>query len=247
MLKKYPFVLLPFLLLVQDSGFVDGRGNDGFAVVELFTSEGCSSCPPADLLLTKIIDETGSAQRIYCLSFHVDYWNYIGWKDPYSDKSYSERQRRYSQSFLSGRIYTPQMVVNGTSEFVGSSESEARKAIDAALRQSHAELLTVTSMEVENGRVTASFDFKGPERKYLLNIALVERGLAQRVTRGENSGRKLTHDNVVRVLQTTEIPSAQKGKLTLTMPADANPASCSVIAYAQTENMKVVAATERRL
>src|SRR5262245_48953789 len=96
----------------------------GFAVVELFTSEGCSSCPPADRLLADLAKRPG----VYALEFHVDYWNSLGWRDPYSAAAYSDRQRMYGDD-----IYTPQMVVNGTNLFVGSNRARAEAAIAAGL------------------------------------------------------------------------------------------------------------------
>src|SRR5690349_4207594 len=98
--------------------------SQGFAVVELFTSEGCSSCPPADKLLAELAHKPG----VYALEFHVDYWNSLGWRDPYSAAAYSNRQRDYGDE-----VYTPQMVVNGTNVFVGSNRQSAEAAITSAL------------------------------------------------------------------------------------------------------------------
>lgn len=244
MVKYLCIALLLCLFMIHAPETVQGRDEGGFAVVELFTSEGCSSCPPADRLLTKIIEKANPNQRIYCLSFHVDYWNYIGWNDPYSDKSFSERQRKYSRAFRSSRIYTPQMIVNGTTEFVGSDRSRAEKAIEAGLGKNNTESLSISKPVVADGRLTVTFDFAGQSRPYLLNIALVERDLAQQVTRGENSGRKLTHDNVVRQLETREIKSSGNGKLSLPIPSIVNLDKCAVIAYVQNQDdMQVVAAT----
>ena len=115
----------------------DNNSPSSFAVVELFTSEGCSSCPPADKLLGEIVANARENKKsVFALAFHVDYWDYIGWKDPYAKKAFSERQQRYAQTFRSNRIYTPQMVVNGTEEFVGSNRAKARANIESALKKS---------------------------------------------------------------------------------------------------------------
>ena len=98
------------------------------AVVELFTSQGCSSCPPADALLTSL----AAQQDVLALAYHVDYWDYVGWKDTFGDGRYSDRQRAYAKSWGSSRIYTPQMVINGTSAVVGSRRGEVHGAIDRA-------------------------------------------------------------------------------------------------------------------
>ena len=98
------------------------------AVVELFTSQGCSSCPPADALLTSLAEQGD----VVALAYHVDYWDYVGWKDTFGEADYSDRQRAYAQSWGSSRIYTPQMVVNGTMAVVGSRRGEVHGAIDEA-------------------------------------------------------------------------------------------------------------------
>jgi hypothetical protein len=104
-------------------------------VVELFTSQGCSSCPAADKNLADLIEKAeAKGQLIIGLSFHVDYWNYIGWKDPYSKSDFTERQRKYASHLNSESVYTPQMIVNGEKEFVGSDKSSATTQITKALQ-----------------------------------------------------------------------------------------------------------------
>ena len=109
------FSILAFQHIDQVEQSNEKQIQNGVNVVELFTSQGCSSCPPADALLAQIKDDT----NVIALSYHVDYWNYLGWKDPYSNKAYSAYQRSYAKELNSG-VYTPQMVVNGSKEFVGS-------------------------------------------------------------------------------------------------------------------------------
>jgi hypothetical protein len=101
----------------------------GFAVVELFTSEGCSSCPPADQVLADVSHGAG----VYALEYHVDYWNSLGCRDPYSAAAYSDRQRAYADALGEDQVYTPQMIVNGTNAFVGSNRQRAEAAIAAGL------------------------------------------------------------------------------------------------------------------
>ncbi|MEO1256072.1 MAG: DUF1223 domain-containing protein, partial [Bacteroidota bacterium] len=98
-------------------------------MIELFTSEGCSSCPPADRLLSSVINNTDKNVEVLGLSFHVDYWDYIGWKDPYASKAYSTRQRVYGRKFQNRSIYTPQMIVNGKHEFVGSNRNALNQSL----------------------------------------------------------------------------------------------------------------------
>ena len=98
------------------------------AVVELFTSQGCASCPPADALLTALAEQ----DDVVALAYHVDYWDYVGWKDTFAQEAYSDRQRAYAKSWGSSRIYTPQMVVNGAKAVVGSRRNEVQNALDRA-------------------------------------------------------------------------------------------------------------------
>jgi hypothetical protein len=122
-------------------------------LVELFTSEGCSSCPPADVLLKKLYAANDPENpQVIVLSEHVDYWNSIGWKDPYSPAAFSQRQNAYGQRFHPGSVYTPQMVVNGVAEFVGNDSREANRKIAAAGAQT-AQFLSVCSWSVRGLRV----------------------------------------------------------------------------------------------
>src|ERR1700743_3380708 len=130
------FFLLGFTAIIALSAFINLKktaaskvvDTKGFAVVELFTSEGCSSCPPADAVVAKLQKES-AGKPIYILAYHVDYWNHLGWKDAFSDAAYSARQKDYAQYLKIEGIYTPQIVVNGKTEFVGSEEGTLHKAI----------------------------------------------------------------------------------------------------------------------
>src|SRR5476651_2318953 len=107
--------------------------GNGFVLIELFTSEGCSSCPPADELVARVQKEDKD-KPVYILAYHVDYWNNLGWKDQFSSPAYSQRQRQYA-AWLKAEVYTPQIVVNGKKEFVGSEEGTLRNAIQSGLQK----------------------------------------------------------------------------------------------------------------
>ena len=221
--------------------------ESGVAVVELFTSEGCSSCPPADRLLQDLIEDAAAAdKKVYALSFHVDYWNYLGWKDPYSDARYSKRQRSYRHFFESGRVYTPQMIVNGRKEFVGSNRGKAMLAIKSALSRPAAVRFEVEIQSKEASILRASYKATGlpGNKKILIQAAVVEEDLTQRVARGENRGRKLTHDNVVRSFQTTDAHPLGKDVLRIPYPAELNLTKSRLILYAQeSSTMEILGAT----
>ncbi|MES2112408.1 MAG: DUF1223 domain-containing protein [Bacteroidota bacterium] len=109
-----------------------GTPGKGFAVIELFTSEGCSSCPSADALVARV-EKEATDKPVYILAYHVDYWNRLGWKDAFTSPEYSARQSQYADWLNLSSVYTPQIVVNGRKEFVGSEEGTLRNAIKSDL------------------------------------------------------------------------------------------------------------------
>jgi hypothetical protein len=172
-------------------------------VVELFTSEGCSSCPPADDLLARLeADQPIPGARIIALSEHVDYWNRLGWTDPFSSKRFSERQNAYADVFRKPSVYTPQMVVDGQVEFTGSDARRAKKEIESAARTPKA-AVEIARDGASNGiRIrVASLPAGDRREKAEVLLALVEDGITSDVRRGENAGRRLAHTAVVRRLE----------------------------------------------
>ncbi len=230
-------VLLLFLLT---SVLHSAKAQDGFAVVELFTSQGCSSCPSADRVLSELLnDAEKSGTNVYGLSFHVDYWNYIGWKDPYSSAVYSQRQRNYAKGIDAHRVYTPQMVVNGNSEFVGSNKAEANRNVERALATKAAYAIKIKDWKVEGSQGSFQYQLNRAPHGERLNIAVVERDVENYVSKGENRGKTLSHDNVVRVFES--ITLKQNGKLNLNLNG-VNPEKSSLILYIQDDNLKVLGA-----
>jgi len=203
------------LPILHASGPASAASTDHHAVLlELFTSEGCSSCPPADAFL-KALDEAGRVDdvEIIAIEEHVDYWNRLGWTDPFSSHNWSERQERYARSFRHDGVYTPQLVVNGRSEVVGSSAREARPQIIEASKSPTAELhLSLASLSSQSAEVTISVENIPPEAHAAeLWLAVTERGLASNVLRGENEGHNLTHAAVLRSLTHVRAQHADAG------------------------------------
>jgi hypothetical protein len=173
-------------------------------VVELFTSEGCSSCPPADAVLSKLAREQAIAGvEIVPLGMHVTYWDQLGWKDAASLAEATARQQAYGRIFGEDRVYTPQAVIDGRDELVGSDEAGVRRAVERAAKRPHARV-ALTAERSAAGTVIAHVtvsdvpaDVKEPLRTLIL---ITEDGLTSIVKRGENGGRTLHHDAVVRVL-----------------------------------------------
>lgn len=191
------------------------------AVLELFTSQGCSSCPPADALLNKTIKESQNP-KIIGLSFHVSYWNYLGWTDPYSSEAHSKRQSWYNQSFKVG-VYTPQVVVNGTNQYVGGDKTASDTNIKTAL--SRPATVAIDLSLTDNKLI---YNLMGQYANTLIHIAVVQNEASNFVKRGENGGRQLTHNNVVLSLDTRKA-SATTGEINLQLPNTAS----KVIVFAQ--------------
>lgn len=166
-------------------------------VVELFTSQGCSSCPPADALLIRLAQDP----NVIPLSFHVDYWNHLGWSDPFSSAAFSQRQQRYAGK-LGSNVYTPQAVINGSTELVGSDETRARRVINGSGARSAGASIKLSRV---GGKVVA--DVSVTERvagRLQLVFVTYQRSVTTPVARGENGGRNLRNDFVVRRLSVVD-------------------------------------------
>lgn len=191
-------------------------------LVELFTSEGCSDCPPADALLARL-DATQfvPGARAIVLSEHVTYWNHEGWRDPFSLRIMDERQRQYAQRFALGEVYTPQMVVDGEHQFVGSDAASLTRAV------ARAALTPKLNIAIENvhwSKSAVQFSARGDNRTAVNLIAvLAENGTTSEVARGENAGRTLHHVAVVRAMKDFGSAAANGRPLQLSLPRP-NPA-----------------------
>jgi hypothetical protein len=174
--------------------------------LELFTSEGCSSCPPADGLLAKLDEQQPVAgAEIIALEEHVDYWDHQGWVDPFSSSQWTQRQQAYASELRDHGVYTPELVVNGKSAFVGSREGEAYRAVAAAAAQAQTEIGVALLQSEKAGHQRVKIDVgkvqggvAGDPAEVWLVIA--ETALHSEVTAGENAGHQLHHAPVVRWL-----------------------------------------------
>lgn len=202
--------------------------NNGFAIVELFTSEGCSSCPLADESVAKLLGDNNS--NVYVLGFHVDYWNRLGWQDAYSSHSYSQRQQQYAAK-LGSDIYTPQAIVNGTVQFTGSDAGQLHTRVQEGLTGKAGVVINISAESSNGHSINVSYNL--PDNQHgILNIALVQAHAQSNVQKGENTGRVLHHVNVMRDFKTVTIKQ-QAGSQVLTLPAGLSVKDCSIIAYTQ--------------
>src|SRR5579871_6682607 len=178
-------------------------------VVELFTSEGCSSCPPADHLLARLENEQPVPQaEILVMEEHVDYWDHQGWRDPFSAPFYTERQQDYALAFAVEDVYTPEMLVDGHPGFTGSDGRRALEAIQNAAKAAHASVTIRRNGESEIG-ISAS-NFPAGTKSAEIVLAITEDGLANNVLRGENAGKRLSHAAVARSLSSVARFDARK-------------------------------------
>lgn len=199
-----------------------------FAVLELFTSEGCSSCPPADKLLPQL---AALDSNIIALSFHVDYWDHLGWKDPFSNAGFSERQRKYGGQFHLESIYTPQLVINGRYELVGSNRLTAEADIKRVLEEKAAVQLSIDEVKKEDKKLLISCQANGDFKNTDLLVALVQTHAEMKVRAGENEGANLSHTNVVRSF--IHLPVQPTMNVKIDLPGDLAEANWKLILYTQ--------------
>jgi hypothetical protein len=222
--------------------FIKHTGNrNGFAVLELFTSEGCSSCPPADDVLARVQQEAGD-KPVYVLAFHVDYWNRLGWKDQFSDPEYSKRQYQYNRWFT-GQVYTPQVIVNGKSECVGSDEPAVNSAIANALNAPASTSLSLQGQQ-HSGSVDLNYQVTGNAGNDQLFIAIVQKHAVSSIRAGENEGRTLSHAQIVRQLYTIDLTAA-KGTEHFHLPENFNAKDWEIIGLVQNPETGVIAIAAR--
>ena len=214
-----------------------------FALLELFTSEGCSSCPPADELIERIKNEYKD-QPVYILGFHVDYWDRQGWKDVFSNHDYTIRQSEYADMFRLNSMYTPQLIVNGSAEMVGSDQLKVRNAITRSLSVEHTTELLISAKPADS-LLTLDYDvFNAPEFSHIL-VAVTKKSALTRVERGENKGHILSHIQVVYSLRKEPLNSDGKGNISIRLPLGYNKTEWEVIVFIQSLKDGQVSAIER--
>lgn len=214
-------------------------------VLELFTSQGCSSCPSADVLLQKVKKEY--KEEVFALSYHVDYWNYIGWKDPFSKATYAEKQRDYNIKFRNRSNYTPQIVVNGKEHFVGSSSSKMYSKIDAYKAKKSANSISLEEVSVDKKNVMFNYDVQGSLNNRVIRTLLVLDERTTEVKRGENRNRTLKNANIV-VAERSFVLEGAEGEMKIAIPEIVdNNEKLNLIVLVETANYDITAAAKQRL
>jgi len=237
-MTRYLFILLTIigttLINAQDK-------NNNTIVLELFTSQGCSSCPPADELLETIKEEY-YGQNVFVLSYHVDYWNRLGWKDPFSSEMFSDYQREYAQQFYSNSIYTPQLVVNGSEHFTGSNEAKTRVALRKYVDSDIKHKIKIQDLKKTDGGIVFNYSITG-EVLDRVTFVLVVAEKVTKISKGENRNRTLRNSNIVANRIVTTIAS---DTIRLQIPDWINKKDkLSVVAYTQNAALKTTGATKK--
>lgn len=235
------WLCLSLVLLPQ--GLASGEGlATNPVVVELFTSEGCSSCPPADKILVAL-SKSHTAGEIIVISEHVDYWDYLGWKDPFSKPEYTNRQQEYARSLKQSGVYTPEMVIDGVQGFNGADAQAASRAVSGAVKRPKTHLNVSANFDSEKKCVRVKIESlpRQMNRGERLVVFVTEDNLAVKVKAGENTGKALAHTGVARVLKTFD--QVPKEELVIAVGSSVKPTELKVIALVQNSpDMSITAA-----
>ncbi len=239
-------ILFTIIILITGFNPVKEAIYKPVAVLELFTSQGCSSCPSADKLLGEI-DKSYKQDEVIALSYHVDYWNYIGWKDPFSHKDYSNKQRQYGSKFSSSSIYTPQVVINGEEHFVGSKRDVMYSKIKTYLEKKSLNEIVISNLSNTNGLVRIDYDVKGDVDAKKIRVVLAIKERVTAVGRGENRNRVLKNYNIV-VNEVTANLTASHGKAEISIPEIVeNTDKLVLVALVEHSNLGVTAGAKVKL
>lgn len=234
-------VLFPFMGMAQQGA----KTVPGFAVVELFTSQGDINCPQADKILSDVIaDAEKNNKPVYCISLHVDFWNRFGWKDPFSGLRYTRRLQNYSSAFADKETYTPRFIINGKPV---PDNPDSKKITEVIRKELSANALMNPEFSFEIFDDTLdiiynmNFDFKKSRAgsDYYINAVIVEKALSTKVTKGDNAGKTLMNDNVSRLFYTTNLQSP-KGVLRVPLRGQKKSENKSLIVFVQDKKSKEI-------
>ncbi|WP_299254118.1 thioredoxin family protein [uncultured Aquimarina sp.] len=231
------FILLTIII----SGLITAQDDsEAIVVMELFTSQGCNSCPPADKLLDTI-KEKYEDNNVFVLSYHVDYWNRLGWRDPFSDEAFSDYQRDYAQQFNSRSIYTPQLVVNGSEHFTGSNGPKALTAIHKYSKFKTTNTIKINDLKKEDDQIKIEYNVEGSAFDQV-TFALIVSERTTNISSGENRNRTLKNTNIV---VNRLVVYKESTAVTLSIPDWIDQKDeLAIIVYAQDKKLKTTGATK---
>ena len=241
---KFLLISLIVLLTYQESPKIENFKSP--VILELFTSQGCSSCPPADELISEISEKFATTEVIV-LSYHVDYWNYIGWTDPFSKSQFSDKQKAYGRKFNNSSIYTPQIIVNGKEHFVGSNESTLYTKIRTYSKLESQNRVLLSNVNRERNFVSFEYDIEGTIQNKHLEIALVINERSTSIPKGENKNMTLKNSKIV-IEQLKVNLNSTMGKGTINIPELVNSEdNLSLIILIQNSDLDILGAHQLNL
>lgn len=239
---RYFFFLLVGISLIYPSTETKIVSGAPFVVMQLFTSQGCSSCPAADALAEEIKKEYTS-KNVMILSYHVTYWDRLGWKDPFGKRAYTEMQYAYANKFKERRVYTPQIVVNGKEHFIGSDEYILRKKLKRYLKKNVDNSVKLTTTKKEN-QLQIAYEVSGELSNKKIVFALVLDKKTTQVKRGENAKKALRNSNIVITQKEVSLQKAN-GKTNIDLPE--NYTNMRVIAFIQDEKLNITGGSQVKI
>ncbi len=238
-------ILLSLFLVAFSSVLVaqNTQTQKSFAVVELFTSQGCGKSPNAENIIKQIVDKAQSeGKQVISLAYHVDYWNKYGWHDPYSNMSYTRRQNNYVSATSNSEVYTPQVFVNGNTGFVGSDKVKLNAEVNKALETSSKQTIELTHVSpLINDTLSVNYTAAKADNNSSLVFIISENKTSTRITKGENMGKTLEQENVVRLLQIFPL-NAAKGVVKIPVSKLRPDHGFALIAYIQNKQTKRITA-----
>lgn len=238
-MKYFSFLFLTLFVFNTDPN----PKEESFVLVQLFTSQGCSSCPPADKLIEKIKEEY-KEKKVYILSYHVDYWNRLGWTDPFSQKEFTEIQYKYADQFKERQVYTPQIVINGREHFIGSNESKLRRKIKIYLKNKSENDITFSSDKDSYGNLVLNYSVSGDIKNKKLKLSFVLENSSTKIKRGENSNKTLSNSNIVLKEITLKLNSENKGSITIPETDSNVKGDLTLISFIQNEKLEITGAVQ---
>lgn len=220
--------------------------SQGIVILELFTSQGCSSCPPADKVLEKYV--LNNNPNIIPLAFHIDYWNNLGWKDPFSKAEFTNRQRDYSRNFNSGNIYTPQLIINGKHQVVGSNENAIKTIVNQELLIKNPAKIDINSITHVGNQLIVKYSATDFSANKIVNLALVKKKEFTSIKRGENSGLKQISYNIVYDFKSKSLTNSTENQTVFDFKSDWKASDFMIVAYLQNNNYgKIIAASKKEI
>jgi hypothetical protein len=218
-------------------------------LIELFSSEGCSSCPMADQFLRELTLIADSVHApVFCLDYHVDIWNKSGWVDQFSDTSFSRRQREYMVKTKQQAMFTPMIFVNGGGALPGNAKKEVSKSINENMkRRPVASLLTKAGYIAETNTLVVEYDITGNIDSCSLQLVLAYKEIESKVTAGENAGQTLVHHHTAKLWKEVPLNGQPRGKVTIQLPSDVPLSNLMLMSFVQHQPTWQVFSTDQLL